>query len=510
MKPHTHEIQRRRVAGRLRITGRCPSQGISGKVIDMNEAQGLSIVEKGLQPQGARPQKVIILGAGIAGLVAAYELLKAGHDPIVLEARSRVGGRIQTVREPFETGLYAEAGAMRIPASHQLTMAYVKKFNLATIPFTMGNHECYYHLCGQKVRMSDAKQDPECLGFELAAHERGKPASQLWQDSLQPILAKLQAEGDDAWPEIIQQYDQYSTREYLEKCGWSEGAIEMFGVLENQEARLNYSFVEALLAELGHAFTDMVFIEGGTDRLPQAFLPELGRRIHFGANVAALDQTDDGVTVHYRTPIGMNQVTGDYAIVTIPFSVLRHIEVLKPFSRAKQRAIRQLHYNASAKIFMQTRRRFWEEDEGIYGGGTVTDLPIRNLYYPEHGRETGRGVLLASYTWAEDAQRWGSLSPTERIAQALENVAQIHPQIKEEYEAGASKMWHDDEFACGAFALFEPGQTTQIHESIIAPEGRFHFAGEHASLTHRWIQGSIESALRAAQEIHTQAAGSAA
>jgi monoamine oxidase len=111
-------------------------------------------------------------------------------------------------------------------------------------------------------------------------------------------------------------------------------------------------------------------------------------------------------------------------------------------------------------------------------------------------------VILASYTWSEDAQRWGSLSPRDRIEQALENLALIHPQIRDEVEVGASKMWHDDEFAGGAFALFDPGQQTLLHEAIIAPEGRIHFAGEHASLAHAWIQGAIESGLRAALEIH--------
>jgi monoamine oxidase len=153
-------------------------------------------------------------------------------------------------------------------------------------------------------------------------------------------------------------------------------------------------------------------------------------------------------------------------------------------------------------VFLQFRRRFWEEDDGIVGGGTVTDLAVRNVYYPDHGRDTGRGVVLASYTWGEDAQRWGSLSPEDRIVQALEDVTRIHPQALDEFEVGTSKMWHDDEFAGGAFALFDPGQQTLLYESIVAPEGRIHFAGEHASLAHAWIQGAIESGIRAAAEIH--------
>ena len=136
----------------------------------------------------------------------------------------------------------------------------------------------------------------------------------------------------------------------------------------------------------------------------------------------------------------------------------------------------------------------------------MTDLPVRNIYYPDHGRESGRGVLLASYTWSEDAQRWGSLSPHDRITNALEDLACIHPQATEEFEVGASKMWHDDEFAGGAYAMFAPGQQSLLHRSIIVPEGRVHFAGEHASLGHAWIQGAIESGLRAAQEIQEQVA----
>ena len=221
--------------------------------------------------------------------------------------------------------------------------------------------------------------------------------------------------------------------------------------------------------------------------------------------MVAIEQHDAGVTVHCRNASGRFSETADYVVLTTPFPVLRHVDVLTPFSRLKQRAIRQLHYDASAKVFLQFRRRFWEEDDGIVGGGTVTDLAVRNVYYPDHGRPTGRGVVLASYTWGEDAQRWGSLSPEDRVVQALEDVARIHPQAPDEFEAGASKMWHDDEFAGGAFALFDPGQQTLLFEAICAPEGRIHFAGEHASLSHAWIQGAIESGVRAAAEIHERA-----
>ncbi|MGE0736184.1 MAG: flavin monoamine oxidase family protein [Alphaproteobacteria bacterium] len=463
------------------------------------------IVANGL-PKTDNPQRVIVVGAGMAGLVAAYELLRAGHDPIILEARPRVGGRVWTLREPFSDGLYAELGAMRIPRSHDLTMAYVEKFKLATAPFTMGNPRCFYHLHGKRYRIADVLADPDCLGFDLADAERGKTHDQLWSAAIGPLIQRLDRDGDAAWQEIVAEYDQYSTREFLEQSGWSEAAIEMFGLLADQEALMNASFLELFREEHGRYYTDMIELVGGMDMLPRAFLPALRGRIRFGARMAAIDQSDTGVTIHYRTGTGRHQETGAYAILTVPFPVLRHCEVLKPFSRGKQRAIRQLHYDASTKILFQCRRRFWEEDEGIYGGGTVTDLPIRIMYYPDHGRETGRGVLLASYTWSEDAQRWGSLEPQNRLAEALDNVASIHPQILNEFEVGITHMWHDDEYAGGAFALFDPQQQTLLYEHIVAPEGRVHFAGEHASLAHAWIQGAIESGLSAAQAINERTA----
>jgi monoamine oxidase len=462
----------------------------------------LSLIQAGLQPQAARPKSVVIVGAGIAGLVAAYELQRAGHEPLLLEAQQRVGGRVYTLRDPFSDGLYAEVGAMRIPRTHALTLAYIEKFGLRVNPFTMDNPNAYYHLHGQRRRISEAVAQPDVLGFDVAPHEQGKTAAQLWEAALRPLVQKLEAQGDAAWPELVAEHDQYSTREFLEKQGWSEGAIEMFGLLMNQEAVMNSSFMELFREEAGKYYTDMVEIEGGMDRLPRAFLPALSGRIRFGARMTAVDQTPDAVIVHYQTAAGRRQALGDYAVITAPFPVLRHVEFLKPLSRPKQRAIRQLHYDASAKILFQCRRRFWEDDDGIFGGGTITDLPVRNVYYPDHGRETGRGVVLASYTWSEDAQRWGSLAPADRIAQALENLAQIHPQITLEFEVGASQMWHDDEFAGGAFALFDPGQQTLLHDHIVAPEGRLYFAGEHTSLAHAWIQGAIESGLRVAQDIH--------
>jgi monoamine oxidase len=461
----------------------------------------LAVPANGLRRSETPRKRVVVLGAGIAGLAAAYELVRAGHDPVVLEAQNRVGGRIKTIRD-FAPGLHAEAGAMRIPAAHRLSLAYCEQFGLDLVPFTMGNPKGLVHVGGVRTTMAAAAADPTSLPFDLGDDERGRTCDQLWADSVADIVALLERRGDDAWEEIAAQYDQYSLREFLELKGWSEGAIEMYGILNFVEAELNNAVIEELRETLGGAYVDMVTVAGGMDAYPNAFYARLDDRVRFGAEVSAFEQDDDGVTVHYRTAAGRFSERGDHAICTLPFSVLRNVDGVETLSREKQRAIRQLNYSASTKVLLQVRHRRWEELDGIVdGGATVTDLPIRRMNYPPHDPTTARGVLLASYTWGQDALRWDAMDEETRLEEAIDDVSRIHPWIRDEVECGASHAWYDDPWARGAFALFAPGQLTELHDDIVRPEGRFHVAGEHASVHHAWIQGSLESGIRAAQDV---------
>ena len=466
-------------------------------------AELMATPREGLEPRPQAPKRVIILGAGIAGLVAAFELRRQGHEPLILEARERVGGRVHTIRD-FAPGQYAEAGAMRIPRVHDLTLAYCDLFGLELRPFVMGNPKTLVYINGERMTVAEADAHPERLPFELADHERGKTWTQLWDEATREFRERYEAGGVGSLDALLHEYDHLSTREFLAARGFSEGALELYGVMSFRESNMNAAVVEQLREIVGRSFEDMQEIAGGMDRLPDAFYQELKPFVRFGAEVTAIEPRDDGVTVHYRGPAGRFSVSGDYAICTIPFSVLRDVEVLgQPFSRAKQKAIRELNYNASSKILFQVRRRFWEQEDGIIGGTTVTELPIRRICYPSFSDpDDERGTLLASYTWGQDALRFGAMDAESAIEQALEDVAQIHPSISTEFEVGAVYNWYDDPWARGAFALFEPEQQTRLQASIIAPEGRVHFAGEHTSLYHAWIQGALESGIRAAKEVH--------
>ncbi|GIH24418.1 putative L-amino-acid oxidase YobN [Acrocarpospora phusangensis] len=456
-------------------------------------------------PGGAAPKRVLVIGAGMAGLVAAYELAGRGHQVTVLEAQHRVGGRVHTLRG-FAPGLYAEAGAMRVPRVHDLTLEYCHRFGLELRPFVMDNPHTLAYIQGKRLTMGELNADPDLLDFDLAPHERGRTYADLWREATAEIHELYAQEGEHALDRLCAEYDRYSIRAFLRERGFSTGAIELYGIMSFREANLNAAVIEQFREIIGRAFEDMQEITGGSDLLPTAFYREIKDHVRFGHEVHAIEQDDREVRLHVRTTTGQTTLTADYAICTVPFSVLRDIEISPAFSRGKQRAIRELHYNASTKILFQVRRRFWERTDRIVGGTTVTDLPIRRICYPSHSdpRED-RAILLASYTWGQDALRWGAMSEQRRIQQALEDVAKVHPEINDTFEFGVSHSWYDDPWAAGAFALFEPQQQSGLHEDILKPEGRIHFAGEHCSLWHAWIEGALESGLRAATAVHESA-----
>ena len=453
----------------------------------------LEIIQHGLPPT-RRKAHVIVAGAGIAGLVAAFELRRAGHRVTLLEARSRVGGRIYTARDGFAEGLVAEVGAMRIPVDHKLTLEYIRRFGLKTAPFRSDNPSAYTFIRGQRRRFSEPVDDL----FEVGPDESAEKLWGLLERHLAPLNRRLAEEGDLGWARIQDRWDQASLRDFLSEHGGSEGAIEMFGILSRHESLMNTSFLEFFLGT-NHVTTPMLRIMGGMDLLPKSFLPEVESDPRYGAVVRVLEQGPDFVRVHYDNAAGRRSVTGDYLIVTLPYSVLRHIEVVPEFSAAKQRAIRQIYYDSASKIFLQFRRRFWE-DEGIRFGTTVTDLPIRTVVYPEVDHPTERGLLLASYTWSQDAHRWAALTEEERLVRSLEDLARIHPRAPEYFEAGMSHVWQTDPFAGGAYTVFLPGQQRRLHREICMPQGRIHFAGEHTA-NHRWVEGAVASGLRAASEV---------
>ncbi|MBE3102939.1 MAG: flavin monoamine oxidase family protein [Bacilli bacterium] len=474
--------------------------------------QMISTIQHGIN-KTKTPKKILIVGAGMAGLVAASLLKEAGHTVIILEAAKRVGGRIYTKRSPFINGQYMEAGAMRIPNHHYFTLEYIKKFHLPVNSFINSTPNDLIYVNGIKTRQYLYKQNPDILGYPVAPHEKGKTAAELIQPVLQPVIDFINLNPMENWSWVIKEYDRYSMDGFLRYnpngVTLSPGAIEMIKVLLAMEGLCELAFIDLLREFIIFLNPNTRYYEitGGNDQLPQAFLPQLKEDILYGQKMTKIVQRNNQVTIHSMDTESLKpmETTCDICILTIPFSIMQFVEV-EPhdsFSHDKWKAIRELHYVVSTKIGLQFKSRFWEE-EGIQGGQTATDLPIRFSYYPSHGiGENGPGVITASYTWEDDSVPWDSLSEESRIQEALKNLATIHGQrVYDEFITGASHSWAQNPYSGGDFTLFKPEQETELFHALSSPEGRVHFAGEHTALPHAWIQGAIESGIRVAHEVN--------
>lgn len=479
-------------------------------MINLTSAQMLSIITQGL-PHTKKQRNILIIGAGISGLVTASLLKKAGHNITILEANNMIGGRIKTIRSPFSPGLYGEAGAMRIPSFHPLVQAYIQKFNLPISEFIHVTDQSYIFVNGVKISHHEYESNPDLLGYPVQDTERGKTAEQLFQEALEQI-GDISSENITLnWPAILQNFDRYSLKNFLKNyANLSDGAREMIGVLMQEEEIMMTSFLRNLRDQTSIKPGNKYYqIEGGFDQLPNSFLPELANDIIYRAQVYQIEQHNQGVTIRFFNPNHYQeklQITADFAVVTIPFSALRFVEIkpIKSFRHQKLKAIRQLHYETSTKILIEFKSRFWENEE-IKGGKTITDLPIRATYYPSSGiGKTGGAVILASYTWGSQALLWDGLSAEHRLNHTLQNLAMIHgEQVYDQFVRGVSHSWLKDSYTLGAFAVLEPEQESELYPDVYLSEGRIHFAGEHTSLTNGWIEGAIESGIRAAWEINS-------
>ena len=381
------------------------------------------------------------------------------------------------------------------------------------------NPNAYLFVRGQRHRVADAKSLLPL--FRLRDDEKGKSLDDF------AVVKALNGLTDAEKKELLadapsmarfRALDQQSLQELCKAAGLSDEAIELVMVTGGSESLLPFAATEALREELTEVWTQgFDEIVGGTDRLASAFAERLRSKPKRGCAVFRLTQDDvrGRAAAFYREGGVERRAEGDFVLCTLPCPVLSRIEVQPDFSGPKWRAIRQLNYDSSTKVLAVAKRRFWETDDGIYGGGTFTDLPTVSTYYPSDNAEAkdptvsrGPGVMLASYSWGQPARRLASLPHRERAAEVLRHLSRIHPQLKvpDMVRHTASWSWDNHPWSGGAFTLFLPGQHSELHATIVAPEGRIYFAGEHASLVHSWMQGALESGLRATREmlVHAQ------
>ncbi len=479
-------------------------------------------------PGGA---SVLILGAGLAGMVAALELRNAGYRVQVLEYDTREGGRCWSLRGGdrhielggieqncrfskglFGKGLYFNPGPWRIPHHHRAVLDYCKRFGVALEPFVQVNHNAYLHsrnaFAGKPQRFREVAAD-------FHGHVAELLSKVLRQDKLDQAVSKedqeILLEGLREWGALDNNYAYApgprtsSRRGYLRDPGGGVNARPE----PSQPTALHDILESRLWRSMGlgsrYEFQAPLFQPvGGMDMIARAFGRQVGRLIRFGAKVTGIKQGGERVTVTYedlKAGGRARTASADWCVCTLPLPVLGRIEI--NVDKAMENAIKAVPYNAAVKIGLQFKRRFWEQDEAIYGGITYTDLPNGMISYPSGGYgDAGEGILLGAYTFGHHAHELAALPPEDRIRKAVEYGTQIHRQYPDEFETGISVAWNRVPGALGCFGMWTDELRGQHYANLCRIDGRIVLAGEHMSYLPGWQEGAILSALDAIGRLH--------
>ncbi|MFT4032951.1 MAG: flavin monoamine oxidase family protein [Siphonobacter sp.] len=473
----------------------------------------------------ANSKKVIILGAGLAGMSAAYELGKLGYDCTLLEARERVGGRIWTVRKGtteteiggekqtcnFDEGYYLNAGAARIPHHHHLTIQYCRELKIPVEIFGNLNEAGYYYsesdrgaLANKRVSASAIHADMRGYLTELAAKavDQNGLNAEMTKEDVDRYIAWLREEGD---LDINKKYKGSERHGYstAPAAGLQAGKIaDPYPLKDIVESGLTHP----AFANVGeYTYNQQPILlqpVGGMDMIPKAFEKIVGGKVKRGCEIQEIRKTQPGVRIVYLDKkTGQKQeIKADYCICTLPLPILKGIE--SDLSGDVQRAAAFVPYMEACKIGMQFKRRFWEEDDYIFGGITKTNMDITQIFYPSYGMLGAKGVLKGMYNFHGLAKKVGELSIADRQKLAFEQGSRIHPQYKDEFENAFSLAWHKIPYSKGGWGIYSDSARQRLYPVMTKNDAEIYFAGEHASNLPAWMAGAFESARYAVETLH--------
>ncbi len=490
----------------------------------------------GLPRDSGAGRSVAILGAGVAGLCAAYELDRAGYDCVILEATRRLGGRSLTLRRGdgiaeiggplqecrFDEGLWLNAGPGRIPHHHVQVIDYCRQFGVALQPFIFASRANLAHSGfignGKTVQVRRALYDLQGHVAELIDKCTSKPGLDL------PVtgtdLEKLR--------EMLATFGDLTKVETAGKTTYS---------YRNQSGRAGYEIPPGLAGQPGkplsplaldeilrsNVWNDYIFREaeyywqasllepvGGMDNFVKAFARQpLTRQagtieslIRYGAPVTGVDVAADKVTVAYRERGAERTLAADYCISTIPMPIFKELRTNLP--AAYMEAARKLPVQAAGKVGWQADR-FWEIKDQIYGGISWTTDVITQIWYPSSGFLSRKGALTGAYMYGAAAQGFNAKPVAERLQIAKDQGEKLHPGYADFVEHGIAIGWNNMEFSRFGWAD-ESDPAFGVHAQMLAaPQGRFHMAGDQITYWSAWQEGAIISALAAVSAIDRQA-----
>jgi monoamine oxidase len=497
---------------RRQLLQRFGAIGGSSLVLGAMDAWGLKGAPAGPRPElrGAQPTtRVVVLGGGLSGLIVAHELRKLDYDCHVLEARDWVGGLTWTVRRgaehteiggerqvcEFDEGQYVNVGAWRIPNSDAGILGYCKELGVRLELFVNADDANYFYeenpdigpLAGRRVRLREVKAD-------------------LWGSTTE-LLAKAMNQGD-----IDVQLDEADKEllvQFLVRSGYLDNADYVYNPPASRRSDDRYDLSALLRSGFGARARSLNQETGGPAPLFQpvggmqqiafGFQRVLGDRLRLGAEVRSVRQTEDEVHVVYRDRRTgeEHELVADYCAVCLPMSVLKTIDI--DLSPRLAQAVSETGHASIAKMGLQMRRRFWEEDDGIFGGHLWSrGLQLGEFSYPSYDYFGAKGVLLGYYGSSTQAGL-DALPVSGRVEHVLRQASKVHPQMREEFEAAYAVWWEKVPFSVGAYGR-SPG--SDLLARLSEPDRRLYVASAGASSDPSWMEGAVEAAWRAVEGIH--------
>ncbi|MFB7607623.1 flavin monoamine oxidase family protein [Streptomyces gardneri] len=470
---------------------------------------------------------VSVVGAGMAGLVAAYELERLGFRVEVIEGSRRLGGRVHTHRFGASEGApFVELGAMRIPTAHHRTMRYVEHLGLAdqVRPFTtlLSEENAFLATSTGHVRLRDA---PRALIADVRASLPGadhREETVVFGAWLAAVVDAVAPPGlrdglrTDLARNLLDLVEEVDVSPHL--LGSAKDRIDVHGLFAAHPGiragcgtRLN-SFLDDILTETS---PELVRLACGMDQLVQRLAARVRGPIWFGQRVSGFEVAADHVLVRIGGGPGATVRRCDYVLCTVPFSVLRGLS-LTGFDEDKLAVVRDVDYCPATKVAVHCREPFWER-EGIRGGASFSGGRIRQTYYPpsaaEGATDPAQGAaLLASYTIGEDADHLGRMPPPLRHRTVVEELGRMHPQLLRRgmVRGVASLAWGEHPWTEGGCTIRwgqDPAACEEQRRRAVRPQRRMFFAGEHCATEPAWIEGAVESALEAVDLIARHAPG---
>jgi monoamine oxidase len=465
----------------------------------------MASVEVAPRPDPEAAGRVIVVGAGLAGLTAALHLRDGGWDVVVLEARTRVGGRVYTLHGgeegiALDRGLHAEAGGESIDENHTAIRQLLARFAISTERrpgSTDDRRRAGRYL--YRGRVSSVAEFMAQHDGEVLADHRRVDDEMLRLVETHRIDAEHPETADDATA-----LDALSFSDWLDSLRLRAEA--RFVVQQTNTALYNAELTDlsmlfiaqqvAAMAGVPASASETMRVAGGNSRLPQAIAAELGtERVVVDAPVTAVRRTAEVVRVTARD----RHYFGAHVVLCTPPPTLRAVEFDPPLPAAVSAAIAGLDLGPATKVVTQFRSPFWR-DRGE-SGYSLNELTYRTSWDPADSYDTDAG-LLTTFTTADHGRALAGLSEAARAARVGEELAMVFPEVPAQLAGPvATVAWSNEPFTTGGYAAYKPGQVCGFWPALRDGIDRIHFAGEHLEAPAGYLESAVRSGLRAATRL---------